>query len=422
MKILFVCNIVIPSVAESANIKPSVFGGWLSGHIDNLKNYKDVETAVSFPYNKTSVDLQGDAKGTRFYSFKNNMLGNSYNLENRFEEIIETEEPDVIHIFGTEYRHSLIALNAAEKKGMLERTIVSIQGLISVYGKHYLAGLDNRILKRKTLRDFVKRSCVLKEKNKFLKSGKFEIQAIEKCHNVIGRTDWDEACVKRINPDVKYFFCNESLRKAFYTGTWKLEECEKNSIFVSQSSYPIKGFHFMLEAFSDIVKKYPDSHLYVAGPEISFKKNVFLEQKMTYYRLYLKKLILKLGLEKNITFLGLLDEHAMKQRFLSSHVFVSPSSIENSPNSLGEAMILGVPCVTSDVGGVKNMIKHGEEGFVYPFDEPYMAAYYISKIFDDDSVAQKISENAKKHAEKTHNINMNIDSAIKIYKEVNNKC
>lgn len=422
MKILIVCNIVIPSVAECANIKPSVFGGWLSGHIDNLKKYKDIEMSVAFPYNKTSVDLKGDANGISYYSFKNNMPDSSYNLENRFKEIIGTVKPDVIHIFGTEYRHSLIALNAAEEKGMLAHTVISIQGLVSVYGIHFLAGLEHGILKRKTLRDFLKRSNILKEKKKFLKSGRLEIEAIEKCHNVIGRTDWDEACVKRINPNVKYFFCNESLRNAFYSGTWNLKDCEKHSIFISQCTYPVKGFHLMLQAFSDIVKKYPDAHLYVAGPEISFEKNFVKDQKMTYYRLYLKKLILKLGLEKNITFLGLLNENEMKQRFLTSHVFVSPSSIENSPNSLGEAMILGVPCVTSDVGGVKNMLTHGEEGFVYPFDEPYMAAYYISKIFDDDNIAQKISVNAKKHAEKTHNIDFNIDTAIKIYKEVNKKC
>ena len=69
----------------------------------------------------------------------------------------------------------------------------------------------------------------------------------------------------------------------------------------------------------------------------------------------------------------------MKERFLKSNVFVSPSTIENSPNSLGEAMLLGIPCISSDVGGVKNLLKHEEEGYVYQTDAPYMLAYYVKK-------------------------------------------
>ena len=108
----------------------------------------------------------------------------------------------------------------------------------------------------------------------------------------------------------------------------------------------------------------------------------------------------------------------MKKRYLSAHVFVSPSSIENSPNSLGEAMLLGVPSVTSDVGGVKNMLEHGKEGYVYPFDEAYMIAYYVSKIFDDDSLATEMSKNAKAHAQITHNREKNLETLLTIYRNI----
>jgi glycosyltransferase involved in cell wall biosynthesis len=129
-------------------------------------------------------------------------------------------------------------------------------------------------------------------------------------------------------------------------------------------------------------------------------------------------LIKKYGLEGHVTFLGRLDEQSMCERFLKSHVFVCPSSIENSPNSVGEAMILGVPTVTSDIGGVKNLLEHIKEGFVYQPDAPYMAAYYIKKIFADDKLAESISISAKKHAEMTHDRAINFNRLLEIYKEI----
>ena len=60
-------------------------------------------------------------------------------------------------------------------------------------------------------------------------------------------------------------------------------------------------------------------------------------------------LIDKYDLFENIVFCGSLDENSMRDQYLRSHVFISASTIENSPNSVGEAMLLGVPVVTNVV-------------------------------------------------------------------------
>ena len=99
-------------------------------------------------------------------------------------------------------------------------------------------------------------------------------------------------------------------------------------------------------------------------------------------------------------------------------IFISASSIENSPNSVGEAMLLGVPTVSSDVGGVKNLLTHNEEGFIYPADEPYMLAYYVSEVFENRELAKKFSENAKKHAQELYNSKKNISDLFDIYEKI----
>ena len=117
-------------------------------------------------------------------------------------------------------------------------------------------------------------------------------------------------------------------------------------------------------------------------------------------------------------FTGILYEKQMCERHLKSHVFVCPSSIENSPNSLGEAMILGVPCVASDVGGVADMLKHQEEGFVYQADAPYMLAHFVCEVFADDEIALQISVNARKHAMRTHDPEKNLKALLSIYEQI----
>ena len=76
----------------------------------------------------------------------------------------------------------------------------------------------------------------------------------------------------------------------------------------------------------------------------------------------------------------------------------SPSVIENSPNSIGEAMLLGVPIVASDVGGVSSLVEHWKNGFLYQADAPYMLAYYIGKIFEDSLMTEKMSQIEKVYA------------------------
>ena len=82
-------------------------------------------------------------------------------------------------------------------------------------------------------------------------------------------------------------------------------------------------------------------------------------------------------------------------------------------------MLLGVPCVTTDVGGVKDMIVHGKEGYMYPFDEPYIAAYYIKQIFNSVDLSERFSKNARKHAKQTHCKEINNNTLINIYRELN---
>jgi glycosyltransferase involved in cell wall biosynthesis len=421
MNILWVTNIALPEASLLMNEKPTPFGGWFVSASAHLADEDSIELSIAFPKKglRTVQILKGEK--INYYAFppvkEKDVSSNKKN--SYLEKILDKAKPDIVHIFGTEFAHALAMVNICEKKNV--NAVMSIQGLVSIYAQHYMACLPAKIQNRFTVRDFIRQDNLKQQQKKFIKRGEFEIEALQKVKHIIGRTTLDRACAYQINPDAQYHFCNETLRDEFYKHTWDIEKCEKHSIFISQGSYPIKGLHFILEAMPLILKRFPDTKLYVGGQDI-VKFDILKEKlKISSYGKYIKELIGRYKLGKSVVFNGILDEKQMCERYLRSHVFVCPSSIENSPNSLGEAMILGVPCVASDVGGVADLLKHREEGFVYQTDAPYMLAYYVCEIFASDELALDFSKKAREHAMGTHNREQNTSTLIAICKDIISK-
>ena len=139
------------------------------------------------------------------------------------------------------------------------------------------------------------------------------------------------------------------------------------------------------------------------------------------YHNYLAELAGQYHLEDKITFLGKLTPEGMKEQYLRANVFVLPSTVDNSPNSLGEAMLLGLPCVAADVGGVSTMLNHGREGLLYPSSDPEMLAYDICRIFEMEDRAEKLGAEASRHAAQTHNPGKNLEDLLDIYRLLSGK-
>ena len=408
MKILWLCNIILPIIAKQTDKKTIPQGGWLDGLSNDLLKQKDLELTVLFPHKE---ELRGSFGNMKYFSFQKNP-------QKYFTNIIKKENPDIVHIFGTEYKHTLDMVNACKELTLLDKVVINIQGLVHHYGKyHYCASLPNNIVKKHTFNTFFNRNNINQQRKKFIIRGKNEIEALSQVKHIIGRTDWDKACTEQVNPFAQYHFCNETLRSSFYENQWDINKCERYSIFLSQGNYPLKGFHYMLEAMPIVLKKFPQAHIYITGKSPLREKYNGLFNKDTYPN-YISKIIKKYKLEDKVTFLGSLNESQMCKQYLQANVFVSPSSIENSSNSVGESMILGTPVIASDVGGIKNLLQHEKEGFIYQHDAPYMLAYYICKIFENKELVFEFSKNEKERARITHSREINLQRVLEIYRKL----
>lgn len=416
MKVLWITNILLPDICNKIGVKIPVVGGWMASSLNALKG-NGIDFGVASLYNGNVLKdyIINDVHYFLIPAPKNN---NKYNisLEKYWKEVNEKFAPNLVHLHGTEFAHGLAFIKACPDV----KVVASIQGLVSVIHRYYFGGLStNDILLNISLRNILKIDSLFQGRKRMRKSGDNEIEIVKSISNIIGRTSWDKSHALALNPNINYHFCNETLRNSFYNKKWCYDECEKYSIFLSQAGYPIKGLHQMIKAISFIKNKYPQIKLYVGGHNITKYDTLFDKIKISGYGLYIKRLIRKYNLESNIYFLGMLTEEEMVSRYLKSNLFICPSSIENSPNSLGEAQILGVPLIASYVGGVPNMVEDGKTGYLYRFEEVEMLAELIDKVFSmQQNELEILSINEREEAFRRHNPSTNAKQIIEIY----NKC
>lgn len=375
MKVLWTVNILLPEAQQLLTGKDSALvgtGGWLEAAASQLAAEQGIELHIASPSDGVEDIVCLKGKAITYYLFPFIRDRKSFpRLDSILEEIVERCSPDVIDIHGTEYAHSLSCAKAA---GSIP-CAVTIQGLVSNCALHYHDGLSVEEIRR--YRHPFHRDILFNNKL-FAMNSDVEREAISLSGHIIGRTTWDKALCLEINPRAAYHVCNETLRPCFYQGKWSQESCHPHRIFVSQGNFPIKGLHQMLKAMPAILKQYPDSTLYVGGESIIDSTS---GDNINYSRI-IKALIHNLKLEGHVFFTGRLDAQQMKEQFLRSNVFVSPSTIENSSNSIAEAQLLGVPCVASCVGGIPDMIPDRECGRIYRFEDVFCLSRLVCDIFE----------------------------------------
>lgn len=409
MKVIWLTNVLFPQVCEHLGIPVPVLGGWMYGYYAALRHYcPEIRLYIVSPYEGTE-SFKVELDDSVFYAYPAHTDTDS--LAAWLQKINDEIKPDVVHLHGSEFIHASLFVKVCGP----QKVVLSIQGLISACADYYWGGIERRDLNRfRTFRDVVKNDTVRHQQLMFEKRGKAETWLIAALHNIAGRTSWDRSVCWALNPGMRYFQCEEALRDSFYEQQWSLSRCNRHTIFLSQVSYPLKGFHKFLKALPLIIRQYPDVQVYIVGEDLTRKPKY---RRLTYWN-YLADILKDAELSSRCHFLGRLEEKDMCRQYLSAHVFVCPSIIENSSNSVCEAQLLGTPTVAANVGGMSDLITHEQSGMLYRFEETAMLAYEVCRIFADDELACSISEGARKAASVRHDRENIALSLKKMYTDI----
>lgn len=412
MKVLWFSN-TPASGAEFLNMK-TFGGGWLKS-LDKLLKDK-AELSVAFYYPKKVENFR--YSNINYYPIVNkywqlNLIRNLINPKfinredlKRYLDIIEKVNPDIIHIWGTENPFGSIISEVRIP------VIISIQGIISVIISKFFSGIPKKeIFKIKVDLNGYKSFPFIKSfKSNFnylKKASKREIENIKNCRFVIGRTDWDRIVTRVLAPNSIYFHNDEVLRNIFYEEEWSQPKNNKLIIHTTTSNSPYKGFETLCYSLSLLNKSKKEIEWRVAGIDEDS-----LIVKVT------RKFLGNNYPTKGLKLLGSLDENELVKKMKEADLYVLPSHIENSPNSLCEAMILGMPCIATYAGGTPSLLENGKEGILVPDGDPWALAGAIIELSENKEKSLALGKAARIRALKRHDKVKIVEELLEIYRTV----
>ena len=416
MRVLWIVSFPLPEVAHLAGVNKSAFGGWVASMLRQLSSVDELKLSVAMksPIEKRIKERIGNID---YYLLPQSGQDRFDIYQKDCDFVLQDAAPDLLHAEGTEGTHTFRFLRTWKGEN-----IVSMQGILNGYEPYEYGNLPvaDMIASFQGQAAIMSLALLSNKLLNFKKRVSGEMKSIELADNILGRTTWDRAHSYAINNQADYFTCYRVLRDPFYEQVWELEKVEKHTIFIGNAASPRKGAHFVLRAVAQLKDEFPDIRVYIAGAK-PYKTSWKEWKKVVGYPAYLQNLIRDLDIEKHIKFLGVLQAEEMAKQMCSAHVCVLSSVIENSPNTLGEAMIMGLPVITSYVGGAPDMARDGEEALFYRDNDPQLLAYAIKRVFDSEALALKLSANGRKRALVTHDPQENLDRMIKIYSTIDLK-
>lgn len=296
--------------------------------------------------------------------------------------VVNQFKPDIIHIFGTESNFALIINKTTIP------CVIHIQGNLTVVGHKWFSGLTKTdILKHSKKWLLFKGYGYFHDYFLILKAAARERIVFRECRYFMGRTDWDRRITSVLSPHSNYFHCDEIMRSEFYLHQWQPKTTQTNyTIFSTIKSNVYKGLETVLECKKILAQNFPEFDIIwkVAGITEKDELSYLVERK---FRTRLK--------DYNVQLLGPLLEKELINELLNADLFVHASHVENSPNSVCEGMLLGMPVIATYAGGTPSILSDKSEGLLVQDGDPYALAGAIIELFRDKGLAGRLGGKAR---------------------------
>jgi len=371
LKILFLCHYPIDKIKPEGVIyrtKNQHPASWVEGIVNSIsqnENYSVFILTVS-SYLKHSITFEYDNKNITVvrnpYSIPWTLRGlpsflfiekltRYIFIRLKLRKIIKNKiKPDLIYSFGTENFYSISAINLGIPN------IIHIQGPIAEYYKK--SKMFNQRLQ-------------IPIERKSIKNTKY----------FFARTKFDNEFIQKINSKATIFNVWEPVREVFFKYQWS-NPLDFSILYVGIMSKELKNPELLIRAIPILKEKYPGIKVNIIG---------YVNKK---YFNSLNNLIAKLNVSSYINFLGYKNAEEIAEALSKNRIFILTSKCENSPNSLAEAMVVGVPIIASAVGGIPSMIDDGVNGFLFNNSVEDLVQK-IDILFSSQKICNEFSNNAQ---------------------------
>jgi glycosyltransferase involved in cell wall biosynthesis len=415
MKVLWFTN--TPSLAAEKLGSKNIGGSWIEALETEINKVHDIQLGIVVKW-----DVPGDTNfcigRTSYYIIKKPVQRNrlrrfvgrlyhkieSENIVESYLKAIRDFKPDVIHIFGTENSFGLII----EKIKI--PCIIHIQGNLTMCDLKWFSGISYcELLKYSKKIKLLKGFGLFHEYYINKKEAERERRIFKACKFFMGRTDWDKRISLSLSPKSTYFHCDEIIRSEFYEQKWRREPVNSFTVISVFRKNIYKGLETILKCQS-ILKELNvgvEIKWKIAGLEY-FDEIVYITERK------LRDTINN----NNIFLLGRLNAQKLVDEMLNADLFVHTSHIDNSPNSVCEAMLLGMPIIATYSGGIPSLIRDKVDGLLVQNGDPYALAGAIIEIFKNCEYAVELGKNARNHALSRHNKSHIVNDLLGIYRTI----
>lgn len=387
-------------------------GGWISSLEESLRKSINIELGISFFMPGEPFKIKD--KNVTYYPIDNSGLDNKAltlipgyykkyerstwsSFENLFKTVVDDFLPDIIQVFGSEEQFGLVSHITNVP------VVLHIQGLINPYVNAFF---PPGISPNKYLYHDLNPISILKRLRHlhlWNMAAMREIEILKCIKYYLGRTTWDKRLVHVFNANSSYYEGGEVLRSVFYKGGER-ELPQKITVVTTISSPMYKGFDIILKAANILKHQFNldfDWHVY-GDIDPNFTEHfVGINHKNV-----------------NVILKGVATAEQLRMAMLNATVYVHGSYIDNSPNSVCEAQILGVTPIVTDVGGVSSLVEDNKTGYVVPSNDPYQIAYLIKMLHSEKSKNMQIGLTAREVALRRHDKDRIVSTLIGTYKSI----
>ena len=373
-------------------------GGWISSLQHAIKSSRyasGLTLGIAFLWSDNFKDEEDDCI---YYGIKNKRSLNNKKKEasvkDEISNVISDFMPDIIHVFGTE-----TILGVVTEITEIP-VVIHIQGMLNAYREAWMPqGLSWSTYFRWHPMEYIHKKLLDRNCGR-------ELGMYHNCPHFMGRTVWDKGIVELLSPKAKYYYCSEMLRSVIYDSEkiWQRREHSKKKILSIISSPVYKGGDVILRV-AKLLKKYVDFDFEWMVYGVS---NLNDMQKLT-------------GVEAanvNVYVRGIISADQLVDEMTDADVYVHPSYIENSPNTVCEAQVLGVPVIATHVGGVETLIHNNVDGLVVSANDVYTMAIQIKKIIMDSALAIQLGKNGRMEALQRHNPETIVNDLLACYRKM----
>ena len=317
--------------------------------------------------------------------------------------------PDLVHVWGTENFWGLLTA----RKMISGPALLEMQGLKTAIAKVYAGGLSFREqLACIGIKEVLRCSPIWQGQKQFQRWGRLEREIIRGHQFVTVQSDWLESQIRAINPRGNVLRNEFALRKEF-TEAQPWQPQDEKRIFCSAGyPSPFKGVHVGMRALALLKPMCPGVQLRIAG---AFQRPGLRQEG---YVVWLNREALRLGVEDRLHWLGPLPAEGVVAEMQKCAAVLLPTFVEGYCLALAEAMLLGVPCVVSFVGGTSYLARDDDSALFFPPGDAEMCAHQVARVLEDRELAQKMSQRSREIAVVRNNTQAIVQNQLAIYRKI----